>query len=147
MKTVIWSVRLIWFIWLVSSNQINKTNHTNQTNETDQMRLTFHILRVSRSSARPKSFFCSLLDRRKVANNDLGNFLKIAVRCQNREPVLHSAGGNPDIVGGNWGAGPFQEGRDDGPSIRSFVVDCENAHSGRLEKAGIPPSALPRRLG
>ena len=65
------------------------------------MRLSFHILRVSRSSARPKSFFRSLLDRRKVANNDLGNFLKIAVRRQDQEPVLHGAGSNPDIVGGN----------------------------------------------
>jgi hypothetical protein len=74
------------------------------------------------------------LDRRKVVNDDLGNFLKIAVRCQDRKPMLHGAGGNPDIVNGNRGAGLLEEGRDDGPSIRSFVVDCENAHSGRLEK-------------
>jgi len=46
--------------------------------------------------------FSWLLDGRKVANNDLGNFLKIVVGCQDREPVLHSTGGNPDIVGGNW---------------------------------------------
>ena len=74
------------------------------------------------------------LDWRKVANDNLGNFLEIAVRCQDRKPMLHGAGGNQNIVGGNRGAGLFEEGRDDGPSIRSFVVDCENAHSGRLEK-------------
>ena len=43
-----------------------------------------------------------------MANNDLGNFLKIAVRCQDREPVLHGAGGNPDVVGGNRGTGLLQ---------------------------------------
>ena len=48
--------------------------------------------------------------------------------------MLHGAGSNPHIVGGNRGACLLEEGRDDGPSIRSFVVDCENAHSGRLEK-------------
>jgi hypothetical protein len=40
----------------------------------------------------------AFLGRRKVVNHDLGNFLKIAVGCENREPVLHGAGGNPDIV-------------------------------------------------
>ena len=48
--------------------------------------------------------------------------------------MLHGAGGDPNIVGGNRGAGLLEERRDDGPSIRSFVVDCENADSGRLEK-------------
>ena len=69
-----------------------------------------------------------------MANDDLGDFLKIAVRCQDREPVLHPAGGNPDIIACHRGAGLLEEGRDDGPSIRRVVVDCENAHSGRLEK-------------
>ena len=65
---------------------------------------------------------------------DLGNFLKIAVGCQNRESVLHGAGGNPDIVACHRSPALLEEGRNDGPSICSFVVDCENAHSGRLEK-------------
>ena len=74
------------------------------------------------------------LDWRKVANDNLGNFLEIAVRCQDRKPMLHGAGGNQNIVGGNRGAGLFEEGRDDGPSVRGFVVDSEDAHSGRSEK-------------
>ncbi len=110
-------VYLVCFVYLVHlvSFWLFWFNQTNQINERDQMNR-------------------SPLDRRKVANDDLGNFLKIAVRCQDRKPVLHGAGGNPDIVGSNRGAGLLEEGRDDGPSIRGFVVDSEDAHSGRSEK-------------
>ena len=64
------------------------------------------------------------LDSRKVVNDDLGNFLKIAVGGKNWEPVLHGAGGNPDIVPCHRSCTLLEEGLNDGPSIRSFVVDC-----------------------
>ena len=64
------------------------------------------------------------LDRKKVVNDDLGNFLKISVRCQNRKPVLHGAGGNPDIGTCHRSSALLEEGSNDGPSIRSFVVNC-----------------------
>jgi hypothetical protein len=64
----VYLVHLVSF-WLFSFNQTNEINQTNQINERDQMNR-------------------SPLDRRKVANDDLGNFLKIAVRCQDREPIL-----------------------------------------------------------
>ena len=83
-----------------------------------------------------------------MANDDLGDLLKIVVRCQDREPVLHGAGGNPDIVACHRGAGLLEEGRDDGPSIRSFVVDCENAHPERLEKLSRNPAfSSPKTIG
>ena len=69
-----------------------------------------------------------------MVNDDLGNFLKISVRCQNRESMLHRAGGNPDIVTCHRISALLEEGSNDGTSICSFVGDCENAHSGRLEK-------------
>jgi hypothetical protein len=73
--------------WL---NQINQRDQMNQIHKTNQ------INQMNRS----------LSDRRKVANNDLGNFLKIAVRCQDRKPMLHG-------TGGNRGAG-FLQGNADG---------------------------------
>ena len=54
-------------------------------------------------------------------NDDLGNFLKISVECQNREPVLHGAGGNPDIVTCDRSSAFLEERCNDGPSFCSFV--------------------------
>jgi hypothetical protein len=75
----------------------SETGHKSRTGEMDD---------GSRSEVR------GFLDRRKMVSNDLGNFLKIAVRCQDGEPVLHGASGNPDIVGGNRGAGLLQRSAD-----------------------------------
>ena len=36
--------------------------------------------------------------------------------------MLHGAGSNPHIVGGNRGACLLEEGRDDGPSIRTSSI-------------------------
>ena len=50
-----------------------------------------------------------------------GNFLKISVGCQNREPMLHGAGGNPDIVACDRSSAFLEERCNDGPSIRGFI--------------------------
>ena len=105
-KTVIWFVWFVLFVWL---NQINQRDQINQMNR-------------------------SMSDRRKVANNDLGNFLKIVVRCQDREPVLHGAGGNPDIVGGNWGAGLLQGNADGCVSVRRLFVHDKHADARGFQK-------------
>ena len=64
----VYLVHLVSF-WIFSFNQTNEINQTNQINERGQINL-------------------SLSDRQKVANDDLGNFLKVAVRCQDRKPML-----------------------------------------------------------
>ena len=36
-----------------------------------------------------------------MIHDDLGHFLKVGVRREEAQPVLHRAGGDPEIVGGD----------------------------------------------
>ncbi len=69
-----------------------------------------------------------------MADNDLENFLKIPVGCQDREPVLHGTGGNPDIVDGNRGAGLLQRNADGCVTLRRLFVHNKHADARRFQK-------------
>ena len=71
--------------WVLSYRRIRKPRRTREAGGARGRGFQNFEPPPSAFSLRPFVFS----DRRKVANNDLGNFLKIAVRCQDREPVMH----------------------------------------------------------
>ena len=75
-----------------------------------------------------------------MVNDDLGNFLKISVRCQNRRPVLHGPGGNPDIVGDtflfvSWGK-PARRYPDEAGSLSESRINRALLGNKLVERGG-----------
>jgi hypothetical protein len=73
-------------------------------------------------------------------NDDLMDFLKILVGCQNRKPVLHGAGGNPDIVGDtfsfvSWGK-PARRYPDEAGSLSESRINRTLLGNKLVERGG-----------